>query len=362
MTSAPWSRIRPAVGSSKPAIIRSVVVLPEPGRTEHREELAVADVEVDAVDRDDVAVAASRRASSRTRDGAPSARRLPASGADRRGRGVGRDRPSRDLDSGVPRSRRVGRSRGDGPGTVPSRRGRMSRRAGRRSGAASAPRRRLPRVRPSATAPRPLARPGRRSPPCWRRLRRRGGAGRRRRRSSPGRRTRRARSTSSPGTTRSCPPSLDLVPGETDPAPRHQRRPRGPRGGHRRRRRSRTPGRSPRRATVGAPPGPTPVVSGPARTSPASGSSSTRASASTCVWTVPPTCRRGVRGRRRRRIPAPGSSAATSRATGPKGMRIPIRWVARARHLVSARRWYALAPRRAGDARAATRSLEEDPE
>ena len=56
MTSAPWSRIRPAVGSSKPAIIRSVVVLPEPGRAEHREELAVADVEVDAVDGDDVAV------------------------------------------------------------------------------------------------------------------------------------------------------------------------------------------------------------------------------------------------------------------------------------------------------------------
>ena len=30
MTSSPWSRIRPSVGSSKPAIIRSVVVLPEP--------------------------------------------------------------------------------------------------------------------------------------------------------------------------------------------------------------------------------------------------------------------------------------------------------------------------------------------
>ena len=30
VTSAPWSRIRPSVGSSKPAIIRSVVVLPEP--------------------------------------------------------------------------------------------------------------------------------------------------------------------------------------------------------------------------------------------------------------------------------------------------------------------------------------------
>ena len=30
MTSRPWSRIRPSDGSSKPAIIRSVVVFPQP--------------------------------------------------------------------------------------------------------------------------------------------------------------------------------------------------------------------------------------------------------------------------------------------------------------------------------------------
>ena len=47
----------PRVGSSKPAIMRIVVVLPQPGRAEHREELALIDHEVDAGDRgDDLAV------------------------------------------------------------------------------------------------------------------------------------------------------------------------------------------------------------------------------------------------------------------------------------------------------------------
>ncbi len=55
-TSAPPSSIRPSSGRSKPAIIRSVVVLPEPDGPEQREELAARDVEVDAVDGGDVAV------------------------------------------------------------------------------------------------------------------------------------------------------------------------------------------------------------------------------------------------------------------------------------------------------------------
>ena len=46
----------PASGSSKPAIIRSVVVFPEPDGPEHREELARADLEVHAAHGDDVAV------------------------------------------------------------------------------------------------------------------------------------------------------------------------------------------------------------------------------------------------------------------------------------------------------------------
>ena len=78
----------------------------------------------------------------------------------------------------------------------------------------------------------------------------------------PGTAARRARSTSSPRTTASCPIARPR-PGRDGPAPRHQRRPRGPRGGHRRRG---GPGRlgggrsAPR---PGAPPGPTPVVTVP---------------------------------------------------------------------------------------------------
>ena len=54
-TSSPSSSTLPEVGASNPAIIRRQVVLPGPGGPEHREELALADVEVDAVDGDHVA-------------------------------------------------------------------------------------------------------------------------------------------------------------------------------------------------------------------------------------------------------------------------------------------------------------------
>ena len=55
VTSWPWSSIGPAVGCSKPPIMRRVVVLPQPRRAEEAEELAVVDVEVDVVDGDEVA-------------------------------------------------------------------------------------------------------------------------------------------------------------------------------------------------------------------------------------------------------------------------------------------------------------------
>ena len=45
--------IVPLVGSSRPATIRSVVVLPQPGRAEQGEELALLDDEVELVDRDE---------------------------------------------------------------------------------------------------------------------------------------------------------------------------------------------------------------------------------------------------------------------------------------------------------------------
>ena len=45
----------PDVGASNPPIIRSVVVLPQPGRAEEAEELAVLDLEVDVVDGDGIA-------------------------------------------------------------------------------------------------------------------------------------------------------------------------------------------------------------------------------------------------------------------------------------------------------------------
>ena len=54
-TSSPSRRMRPSVGASNPAIIRSVVVLPQPDGPEHREELAAPDREVGVVHGDEVA-------------------------------------------------------------------------------------------------------------------------------------------------------------------------------------------------------------------------------------------------------------------------------------------------------------------
>lgn len=45
LTSSPPNRMRPEVGSSRPAIIRSVVVLPQLDWPEHDEELAILDGE-----------------------------------------------------------------------------------------------------------------------------------------------------------------------------------------------------------------------------------------------------------------------------------------------------------------------------
>ena len=47
-TSSPANSIVPASGSSKPAIIRSVVVFPDPDGPEHREELTTLDFQVDS--------------------------------------------------------------------------------------------------------------------------------------------------------------------------------------------------------------------------------------------------------------------------------------------------------------------------
>ena len=49
VTSLPSMRIVPAVGVSKPATMRSVVVLPQPRRAEERDELAALDGEVDVL-------------------------------------------------------------------------------------------------------------------------------------------------------------------------------------------------------------------------------------------------------------------------------------------------------------------------
>ena len=55
VTSWPSSRTRPLVGSSKPAIMRSVVVLPDPDGPSIEKNSPSTHVEVDAVDGDDVA-------------------------------------------------------------------------------------------------------------------------------------------------------------------------------------------------------------------------------------------------------------------------------------------------------------------
>ena len=58
----PRIQISPSVGATKPPIRLSVVVLPQPGRPEQAEELAVADLEVEARQRDLRAVALDDRA------------------------------------------------------------------------------------------------------------------------------------------------------------------------------------------------------------------------------------------------------------------------------------------------------------
>ena len=69
----------PRVGDSNPAIIRSVVVLPQPDGPEHREELAAADREVGVVHRDEVAEPLRRRGRARS----PGRRRCLAFGGHR---------------------------------------------------------------------------------------------------------------------------------------------------------------------------------------------------------------------------------------------------------------------------------------
>ena len=62
VTSAPLMKIEPAVTSSSPAIMRSIVDLPQPDGPEQRAELALADRQVDIADRGEVAVALADRA------------------------------------------------------------------------------------------------------------------------------------------------------------------------------------------------------------------------------------------------------------------------------------------------------------
>ena len=217
----------PRSAARSPAIIRSVVVLPEPGRPEHREELAVANVEVDAGDRGDVAEALLDSA----RGGPPGRRRgrvadgpvavpavTPGSVSARQtclslsgpADGYARPREVTVVDGGRLRSAlrpavrermrahaallatRV-KARGD----APDRRGQPSvespacpsRRAPR---SARSPRRRLlasPRARQGAVPATPPIMPGPARP--------------------------RARSNRSPATISFPPPTVDLVPGET---------------------------------------------------------------------------------------------------------------------------------------------------
>ena len=274
--------------------------LARPGRAEHREELAVADVEIDPVDRDDVAVALDDR--------------LEADGSRRWSRPTRCRRcvvgiAKRDLEGG-----RDGRSCGDRWSGAPH--------CAAPSGACQgdAERRSVRRVIDFAPCSRPplrhaLAARGRglfalvvvaacdAGPP------------------SPtpadraGRRPRRPREVNIITKDYAfLPDALDLVAGRDRPAPRHQRRPRGPRGGHRRRR---GPGRlGGRGGGDRRPPArPDPGRHRAARRRRACASSSARAQRVDVVWTVP--------GRRRRPARPRGWSAATSPATGRAGCRSP---------------------------------------
>ena len=316
MTSSPWSRIRPAVGSSNPAIIRSVVVLPEPdgpsieknspSRTSRSTPSTADDIAeplVDTVEADGDRRSRprpdrcrwglgearwSRRRSSRPGAVTDETRRCPrrphlpgrsrgaAHAADRTGRCQAARRPSRPAPRvhGVPTS-----SRGDSrivARCTPSPGGRPR---PPRSARSSRP---WPSSSPPATPPRP-GRP---------------------RRSSPGPPSPRARSTSSPRL-RVRAPGRRPGAGRDRPAPRGQRRTRHPRGDHRRPRR---PGRVGGRRGASRRPAARPDADGER----AAGLAGRRvgrapASASTSPGPSPPTPRppRGA-----------GSSAATSRATG----------------------------------------------
>ena len=172
--------------------------------------------------------------------------------------------------------------------------------------------RRLGRVR--------AGQPGRRRPPIGRDGRRR-----------------RARSTSSPRTTRSCPTTLDLVPGETvllhvingglevheavigDAAVQDA-------------------WEAAEAATVGAPPGPDAGRQRAARTSPGCGSWSVRRARRRRAG---PCRRRPTAGRAHRRLPHPGPLGEGHADPGPLAGRRPEPAV---EPRLSGARWYALAP------------------
>ncbi len=76
-TSSPASSIVPSSGASNPAIIRSVVVLPEPDGPSIVKNSPAGDVEVDSVDRDDISVPLGQASDADVRAAAPSsAKRL----------------------------------------------------------------------------------------------------------------------------------------------------------------------------------------------------------------------------------------------------------------------------------------------
>ena len=237
-------------------------------RPEHREELAVVDVEIDAGDgTTGRPVAGYERGNAPTGVVVPERLTTPSrrTATDRRRSGAGSriwaGIVKRDLDWGdpgvTPRAGSGSAALCRAPRSVSSRRRRPSRSARHRLRAVAARRAPAPRARPSRV--------------------RRGRTGARARRSPPA--TREAAATPTPPivpgrvgrSARGQHHRQGLLvparrarprPGRDGPPPCHQRRPRGPRGGHRRRRRSRMPGRWPRRPRRGAP-GPTPVVSVP---------------------------------------------------------------------------------------------------
>ena len=55
VTSSPSSRMRPTVGSSSPAIMRSVVVLPQPDGPSRQKNAPILDHEIRVLDRDEIA-------------------------------------------------------------------------------------------------------------------------------------------------------------------------------------------------------------------------------------------------------------------------------------------------------------------